>query len=322
LKFRKLFVFCSLFLILGLYQNCGANWKVADLGASSTAASSTNQPDAGTPPDIIGSTPTTTIPPVVGSPTTTLPAMVGRDLSADKTKFFGSSRCAGSGLQLCEDFESGTVSASWSVIGNLTVESGQSARGSKAMHIKGNGDFYSFIKETVTFPAVNNTYYGRVFVRYVALPTKAEITKGYDHWVLATAGGSGGRGSINVDGQWFGAHYFSAGTYDPSFTGDWLRPAYDKTAGQTPVSMNEWICVEWMHDGQNNEIKMWRDGVENTAIGASLKNHPGNQNVDFVLPKFTNVQIGWSDQWHIAGGNREVWIDEIAIDPARIGCIH
>src|SRR5882672_2206666 len=99
----------------------------------------------------------------------------GRDLSTDRALFLGASRCAAAKVQLCEDFESGTLdAATWTVRGTKPVIDGvQKARGAKALHVTVTGNGLSAIRETKTFPATNNTYYGRAFVYFASLPTPA-----------------------------------------------------------------------------------------------------------------------------------------------------
>jgi len=92
----------------------------------------------------------------------------GRDLSTSRSDFFGASRCQGSGLAFCEDFESGTIDAAkWTAVGTKpTIAGGQHARGAKALHIAVNGDGASYLTTKKPFPAPKNRYWGRAFVRF------------------------------------------------------------------------------------------------------------------------------------------------------------
>ena len=49
---------------------------------------------------------------------------MGRDYSNDRTKFFGTSRCANSGTELCDGFENTTLdTGTWTVNGAMpTIE--------------------------------------------------------------------------------------------------------------------------------------------------------------------------------------------------------
>jgi hypothetical protein len=248
----------------------------------------------------------------------------GRDLSSDKMKFFGSSRCATAGVQLCEDFESGTLDPkTWTVSGTAPVIDGvQHARGQKALHITQNGNGLSYIKETKTFPAPNNTYYGRAFVYWKALPTPSGAFT-YAHWTFIAASGTGVTGEIRVSGQLQnGKNFFGVGTDsggDPNGTGDWTNSDKDPMNAPVPVPTGQWLCIEWMHKGDTNETRFFWDAIEHPSLYTSAKQHGGNGN-DYLLPTFNNVWIGWQE-YQTTSEPFEMWVDEIAIDWDRIGCV-
>ena len=247
----------------------------------------------------------------------------GRDLGTDKTTFFGASRCASAKVLLCEDFESGTLDTkTWTVNGTAPVIDGvQHARGSKALHITKNGNGSSYIKETKTFPAPKNTYFGRMFVYFNQLPTAPGMS--YAHWTFAAASGTGVTGEIRLSGQLQSTgNHFGVGTdsgTDPKGTGDWTNS--DKDPGGKPLAVptKEWLCIEWMHDGATNETRFWWDAVEHASLYTSATVHGGNSN-PYTLPTFTNVWIGWAE-YQASTQTFEEWVDEIIIDKERIGCV-
>jgi hypothetical protein len=245
-----------------------------------------------------------------------------RDFSTDRTQFFGASRCAQAGVQLCEDFESGILDkTTWSVQGTPPVIDGQEhARGSRALHITQPGNGLSYIKETKTFPEMNDTYWGRIFVFFKSLPA-APLT--YAHWTFIAASGTGVSGEIRVSGQLQnGGNLFGVGTdnrVDDAGTGDWTSSDDDPPKAPVAVPLNQWICIEWLHKGDTNETRFYWDGVEHPSLSTSATVHGGNSN-PFLLPQFTNVWIGWQE-YQTTTESFELWIDEIAIDSARIGCV-
>jgi hypothetical protein len=247
---------------------------------------------------------------------------IGRDFSTDRTKFFGSSRCTQAGVQLCEDFESGAINkALWSVQGTAPVVDGlQHARGNSALHITQPGNGLSYIKETKTFPAMNDTYWGRIFVFFKTLPA-APLT--YAHWTFVAASGTGVSGEIRLSGQFQNtANFFGVGTdnrVDDAGTGDWTNSDRDPPKAPVAVPLNQWLCIEWLHKGDTNETRFFWDGVEHPSLYTSATMHGGNAN-PFLLPKFTNVWIGWQE-YQTTAEPFELWIDEIAIDSERIGCV-
>lgn len=247
----------------------------------------------------------------------------GRDLSTDRNAFFGASRCAGLHAQLCEDFETGTLDkATWEVAGDVPViDSVHTARGGKALHITKVGNGLSYIRERKTFPEANNGYFGRAFVYFASLPATPSMT--YAHWTFLAASGTGTTGEIRVSGQLQnGANHLGVGTdsgNDPAGTGDWTNSDNDPAGKPRAVPLGEWMCIEWQHDGAANETRLWWDAVEHVSLHTTAKLHGGNKN-DYVLPAMNNVWIGWQE-YQTSGDKFEMWVDEIAIDKARIGCV-
>ncbi len=250
----------------------------------------------------------------------------GRDLSTNRDLFFGASRCADAHVQLCEDFESGVLDAkTWSTRGTRPVIDGlQHARGAKALHVSVMGNGMSAIAETKTFPATNNDYFGRAFVYFESLPTPATGYT-YSHWTLLAASGTKVSGEIRVSGQMQnGASYWGVGTdnrVDPDGTGDWTNSDKDPNGKPAPVPTGQWLCVEWMHKGSTNETSFWWDAVEHPSLHTTPSTpHGGNKTEPIILPQFTNVWLGWAE-YQPTTEPFELWLDEIAIDPARIGCV-
>jgi hypothetical protein len=257
-----------------------------------------------------------------------LPTGAGRDLSSDRAAFFGPSRCADAHLQLCEDFESGALDPTvWTVTGTApVVDTLQAARGTHALHITVPGKGASYIDETKTFPAPNDTYYGRAFVYFQSLPTPASSFD-YAHWTFIAASGTGVTGEVRVGGQMQnGVNLFGVGTdslTDPNGSGDWTNADRDPGPNGTPspVPTGQWLCIEWMHDGAHNQTRLWWDAVEHPSLGTvPTTPHQGNATVPFTLPTFTNVWLGWYE-YQPTTEPFELWLDEIAIDGARIGCV-
>jgi hypothetical protein len=247
----------------------------------------------------------------------------GRDFSTDRNKFFGASRCAQANVQLCEDFESGKIDPmTWSIVGTMPVVDGlQHARGSKALHITKMGNGSSYIKETKTFPEPNNTYWGRIFVYFHSLPTSPGMP--YAHWTFIAASGTMVSGEIRLSGQLQnGKNLFGVGTdnrVDDAGTGDWTNSDKDPNNMPLAVPTDQWLCIEWLHKGDTNETRFFWDATEHPSLHTTASMHGGNAN-PFILPHFTNVWMGW-DEYQPSTEPFELWIDEIAIDKDRMGCV-
>jgi hypothetical protein len=248
----------------------------------------------------------------------------GRDFSTDRNLFFGSSRCAAAGVMLCEDFESGTLdTATWKVSGTTPViDTVQAARGSHALHIHMNGattNGASYIKETKTFPALAGTYYARAFVYFAHLPTAASMT--YAHWTAFASTTS--IGEIRISGQFQnGKNLFGVGTdsgSNASGTGDWTNSDKDPNNLPRTVPTGEWECIEWEHDSTDDITKVWWDGVEHPSLDTTASIHGGNTN-PFAIPDLTGAWFGWQE-YQASTEEFELWVDEIAVDAQRIGCV-
>ncbi len=247
-----------------------------------------------------------------------------RNLTTDTTQFGlgGASRCAGAAVQLCEDFETGALDTkTWTVSGTPPVIDGlQRARGQKALHIKRAGNGQSYIRESKTFPAPNNSYYGRAYVYFATLPG---LPMTYAHWTFAAASGTGVAGEIRLSGQLQnGKNLFGVGTDSQGQaggTGDWTTSDKDPNGQPAAVPTGKWLCLEWLHKGATNETRFYWDAAEHPSLSTTTSKNGGNGN-PYILPTFTNVWIGWQE-YQPSSLNFEMWVDEIAIDPARIGCV-
>jgi hypothetical protein len=248
----------------------------------------------------------------------------GRDLGTDTSKFYGASRCSTAGVLLCDGFETGTLDTStWTVNGDTpVVDSVHAARGSKALHITKNGNGYSYIEESKTFPVPNDTYYGREFVWFENIPVDdGGFT--YAHWTFTAASGSGAQGEIRLSAQLQGGHnIFGVGTdtgKEDGGSGDWTKSDNDPTGHAVPVPTGKWVCIEWMHAGNINETRFYWDGTEHPSLHTTATSNGGNGN-PYILPEFKNVWVGWNE-YQAVEEDFEMWIDEVAIDTARIGCV-
>jgi hypothetical protein len=238
--------------------------------------------------------------------------------STDRDEFFGDSRCTAE-LDLCEDFEQESLDTGiWSVRGPApTIDESRAARGSRSAHFHTVDNGLSYIEQSLSFPAPGNRYFARIFVYFDSMPSAPE----WAHWSIAGAIGSGTEAEIRVGGQYDNSiNRFGVGSdYGP--TGDWTNLDEDPGGSPSEVPVDEWLCVEWLHDGGANETRFWWDGVEHPSLFTSAVEHGGDDNEPYVLPEFESVWVGWLlYQSNTTPGEFDVWIDEVAFDDERIGC--
>lgn len=245
------------------------------------------------------------------------PTQVRGYYSTNPTEFGGATRCAKLDVQLCEDFESGTLDETiWQVGGTPPViDQGKSMRGARSAHFHADLNGRSYIKETKTFPAVNNTFWGRMFFYVDAMP----VTPDYAHFTIIEAAGTGDSSKVREGGQY---RKFGVGT-DGGPSGDWTNIDADPTkATAKEVPEKQWMCIEWLYKGDTHETRFFRDGVEHPSLYTFPKvKHGANSAVEYKLPTFDSVWVGWwMYQANPTPDHYDVWIDEIAIDKDRIGC--
>ncbi|HEX2869660.1 MAG TPA: hypothetical protein VHP33_00360 [Polyangiaceae bacterium] len=257
-----------------------------------------------------------------------------RDFSTNRDAFFGASRCATAGVQLCEDFESGTLdTATWKTGGTApTIDELQAARGKKALHVK-QGQGNSQIRTGKPFPAMNGRYWGRAFVYLNAMPhySNEADSLSYSHWTVIAATGAKVAGEVRIGGQLQKRYqnatplnFWGVGTdnrNEPEGSGDWTNADDDPKGAAKPVAEKQWSCVEWMGDHMTDETKFFLDGVEHPSLSTTLTTkHGGNPDKPFYLPEFNAIWFGWAE-YQPTTQQFELWFDEIAIDSERIGCV-
>lgn len=258
----------------------------------------------------------------------------GRDYSTNREAFFGESRCAAAKLQFCEDFESGTLdAATWKTGGKPMIDELQHARGKKALHISQDGNGGQNIKTSKPFPAMNGRYWGRAFVYLNAMPhfSQDPDSLSYSHWTILAATGAIVDGEVRIGGQLQKRYqnanplnFWGVGTDNRNQaegSGDWTNADDDPKGAAKPVTEKQWSCLEWMGDYMTDETKFFLDGVEHPSLATTpTTKHGGNADKPFLLPEFNAIWFGWAE-YQPTTQKFELWYDEIAIDPERIGCV-
>jgi hypothetical protein len=206
----------------------------------------------------------------------------------------GGTNCATAGYKLCDDFEGaapGAATSDWMIIKNgYTVETvtTQAHSGTHSVHVMATaGGGYGYIEETKTFPATD--FWLRAYLRLQAPSGGHEVFAGADTNASEPAGDQvrylnnlgGGRISTN-------------------------RRAGDmgKTSS-TAIPMGSWFCYE-VHQTPTT-VHIYLEGKELTDVATM-----------YAEPTYVSLVLGF--ERFGGGAPGDIWIDDVAINSAQIGC--
>jgi hypothetical protein len=231
--------------------------------------------------------------------------------------------CAGKNYQLCMDFESGVDTAVWSGGNANAIETTHVAHGTHAYHL------YSDNKATPS---------GGTFTTAKLGTLKDQIWGRF--YVHFSPGAPGGHGNLAAasDGVWANGNY-NGNWYEIGWQFDGIMGVFHTSTGaerplrSKPYLVDQWYCVELFFDGTTKgDPKWWIDGAE--AQYYTPNNNPKPTTPATVLiPQFKSITIGWTpyaglglmlpDQSTIVDKRllTDAWMDDIAFDTQRIGCI-
>ena len=231
--------------------------------------------------------------------------------------------CVTMGSELCDDFEGGMLNMQrWkinkpSASASIVVDDLHAHGGKYALHIKvvPNQQSTAMISESVTFPAVSNSFYARMFVYFspeIPVASGADFHTGF---LLGTGKNDrgdvqAGLGMIGSAKQWLGYSIFFA---QPKLEfGPWSK---------TLIAANQWQCVELFENGSDpsTEIRqVWVDDKELTDLKSSSAT-AANGNPNHLPPRFDGVSFGlW--EYHPIPTLSDMWIDDIRVSSKKIGC--
>ena len=246
----------------------------------------------------------------------------GLEAGADSAADAARSKCTVSGNELCENFESGAIDPKvWGMHAtagaSLTVDKEHAHGGTYALHVKlaAGGSNVAQITDAVTFPAKSNTFYTRAFF-YFNPDLPADNTGGF-HMAYLLATGNNDLGFVEAglgsagNKQYLGySEYYGAGpdvhAHGPTFT----EFGPDSTTRVVPQT---WICLELMQGGDATTT-MRRVWVDDKELPEQVSNFNARK-----PPAFSLMSIGVL-QYHPSPILTDVWIDDIRVSSAKIGC--
>lgn len=245
----------------------------------------------------------------------------------------------------CDDFEAFAAgvapSGAWTpnqVNGTVRVDDGRAFRGAhsvKATTLATSATMQTYksaligLAQAPVVPVPNQAFYGRMMFFLESAPSASV------HWTFIDATGL-------VPGQAYSATYRYGGQLPVNeggaFVGNQLMANYDTTdfyrtpplgpqtdcyqhADGKVVPVGRWACAEWFFDGPNAQMRFWLDGTELTDMGIDQTGEGCvAQPADYtwVAPTFSNIHVGWES--YQADDERSIWIDDVVIGSAKVGC--
>lgn len=311
---------------------CGGEGTSTSEGSSSGVGSSGEAPSTGASAGTTGEPTTAAAPTSTEAPGTTTTATTevsgttGGSSASSGGETAGSSsggaatgsRCAGSQLALCEDFEAavdGMFPANWGARGDewgegvIGVASDEARLGARSLKADGGDNGQHFMDYKGDLGELATHHYGRVFLK-VATPAPWPAD-GVLHADFIEGLGPGPGGSThNV--RWgvvenTGMKMQWIYNVQPS-NGD---PEFAEGTGYEYDWSGQWQCMEWFYDQPSQTGGLWIDGVQLPIV-------PG-MNHAAEIPVFSSLGIGLAN-YQPAGAGYTVWFDELAYDAERIGC--
>jgi len=230
-------------------------------------------------------------------------APAGSDLSLPPDMTPAASGCATAGVAFCDGFESGVIDAHWNGInqanGTVTVDNTRAYRGAWSLHIHNNalaakGSADVELNEGQTFPSTH------FFVRaFVLAPAAFGANEG--DFILAE----------QADTPYQG---ITLGLVNTGFQTSNSIAGVTKTS-TTMMPRDQWVCVEW-------EVQLGASGATALSVnGAAATGLGGTQNLS-VTPPPSSLALALVTTAPAGSGvpARDLWFDEIMVNPTAIGC--
>jgi hypothetical protein len=95
-------------------------------------------------------------------------------------------------------------------------------------------------------------------------------------------------------------------------------PEFGKGSDYSWMFDDQWHCAEWHIDGPTQSYDFYIDGEHVQQI--SIANGPGNYEGSEIPDAFSEVRIGWIN-YQDAPPGFTAWIDDVALDDERVGCL-
>jgi hypothetical protein len=198
---------------------------------------------------------------------------------------------------LCDSFENGIDAGTWTEQGTPVLDNSRAHSGSYSVLFDADN---TLLRTTVPFPDLAENLWGRAFVYMDQLPPGSTSTEEGPNASFAWAAGNMGDTRV--------------GFRHTRYSGGYNYPGYDFTNTDSQIwPQDQWVCVEWHYqsNGDAGTQDYWMNGVELTDMHFDA--HP--------MPPFTYFWIGQYLFGEADGGVPfTMWMDDVALDTAQIGC--
>ena len=217
--------------------------------------------------------------------------------------------CAGRTWKLCEDFEgaaAGALPAGWTALAGwgmdtVTVSTDSAHGGTKSLKSTTSNPGQPRIQKALTnFGATAGTHWGRVFYR---VESPAPSPNSYWHVTFVGLRATGESRVVDTVQSPMGTLQYLYNLPDDSCCdGSAYNYRFD----------GQWHCAEWYVNNPTDAYRFFIDGTEVTSIAFTGR-------TDARLADFTHVALG-TIFYVPSNGTLNAWLDDLAIDDARIGC--
>jgi hypothetical protein len=218
--------------------------------------------------------------------------------------------CQKNDYPVCIDFEAKALDAKWRMAGSgQTVDTSNAAHGQYALHLANLMPGKSPFISTTQLGTITNVMWGRFYL-------------------LMMPGAPNGHGAL-VEVYDQAGNWYELGFQFSAYHGNWHPPAGVPERwmnSKVTIAPGKWTCVEFQLDGATPAVtKIWADGVE--------VKYSQSATAPAVVPvqQFRRAEIGFRPFHGTSLGKYEgvdppaltdMWIDDIALDSKRIGCIN
>jgi len=230
----------------------------------------------------------------------------------------GASLCPSSAFAICEDFEStdiGSVPINWNRRPgyggkSMGVVADESRRGQRSLRIQGGVNGSQFMEYTRNLGGLATSHFGRIFFK-VKVPAPWP-TSGVLHGDIVQHVGPRTGGGNNFVRWGIVENTMMKFQWIYNVQPDQGSPEFGDGTAYNYTWPDTWQCLEWRFDHPSQQGMLWIDGAQ-IPITVGKSHAP-------EIPVFNSLGVGWANYQNAPGEGFVVWIDEVAIDPQRIGC--